>query len=375
MDPIDSPPAPWATAAADCAPSSVTRTYSRRRSAVKRAHDSDGGRDQHEPDGHQRDENQSQSQSQELDPAARLELRRALLGIPATSPPSSPGAAPAASTETSDRGGPSKPTKKPRTAGPLDAFFLVRKPPKSSPSPSLPSASDPSPPIPNSVAPTPLDSPTKQQPQQVAKRMIQSRLNFGQRNQGATRCPDCGMHYLPTSDSDRKLHAKFHKSSQLGIEYPGYRTDTLLATTPTFRILYHAPFPATSTKPLHAKLAAIHAHIDAALGAAPPTRNPHAPTWPSATRAAASWALSSWTRTPPDQPVDMKMATQAEAVGVSRVWVDAKCGRRGVASALLDAMRERTRADREMVAFSQPTEAGWGLARKWVGKEQVLIYY
>lgn len=58
-------------------------------------------------------------------------------------------------------------------------------------------------------------------------------------------------------------------------------------------------------------------------------------------------------------------------MGVCRIWTAGEWRRRGVARRLLDEARAEfvygLRVDRELVAFSQPTESGAALARGWWG--------
>lgn len=60
-------------------------------------------------------------------------------------------------------------------------------------------------------------------------------------------------------------------------------------------------------------------------------------------------------------------------LGISRIWVSRSHRRKGIASILLDCARSNffygIEIPKEMIAFSQPTQSGGSLAKKWYGKE------
>ncbi|KAF9108609.1 N-acetyltransferase esco2 [Mortierella sp. AM989] len=64
--------------------------------------------------------------------------------------------------------------------------------------------------------------------------------------------------------------------------------------------------------------------------------------------------------------------------GINRIWVSAHCRRQGVASRLLDAVRDRfiyaCKLQKSDLAFSQPTGDGKALARRYLGTEKFLVY-
>jgi N-acetyltransferase len=66
-------------------------------------------------------------------------------------------------------------------------------------------------------------------------------------------------------------------------------------------------------------------------------------------------------------------------MGISRIWVS-KCARKqGIAKRLLRFAAKRFiyhfNIPKEQIAFSQPTESGTRLARKWFGKESGWLVY
>ncbi|KAF9352487.1 N-acetyltransferase esco2 [Mortierella sp. AD094] len=64
--------------------------------------------------------------------------------------------------------------------------------------------------------------------------------------------------------------------------------------------------------------------------------------------------------------------------GINRIWVSAHCRRQGIASRLLDAVRDRfiyaCKLQKTDLAFSQPTGDGKALARQYLGTDKFLVY-
>jgi len=66
-------------------------------------------------------------------------------------------------------------------------------------------------------------------------------------------------------------------------------------------------------------------------------------------------------------------------MGVSRIWTSASARRNGVARKMLNCATDNflygMRLSKKTVAFSQPTESGGSLARRWFGKECGWLVY
>ncbi|KAF2399886.1 hypothetical protein EJ06DRAFT_466653, partial [Trichodelitschia bisporula] len=66
-------------------------------------------------------------------------------------------------------------------------------------------------------------------------------------------------------------------------------------------------------------------------------------------------------------------------LGISRIWTSAGSRGKGVATGLLNCATQNfivgMKIPKEKVAFSQPTESGGKLARKWFGKESGWLVY
>jgi N-acetyltransferase len=64
--------------------------------------------------------------------------------------------------------------------------------------------------------------------------------------------------------------------------------------------------------------------------------------------------------------------TDEAAIGISRIWTSRGSRKKGIARALLKCVAKTFLSKvtpKDMVAFSQPTEMGTALARRWFGQE------
>ncbi|KAF9731233.1 hypothetical protein PMIN06_012085 [Paraphaeosphaeria minitans] len=72
-------------------------------------------------------------------------------------------------------------------------------------------------------------------------------------------------------------------------------------------------------------------------------------------------------------------ARKPAILGISRIWTSTSHRKHGVATTLLDSARSTLlygmTIGKELVAFSQPTESGGKLARKWHGREAGWLVY
>lgn len=78
------------------------------------------------------------------------------------------------------------------------------------------------------------------------------------------------------------------------------------------------------------------------------------------------------------RPIEISKHAVPACLGISRIWSSAQARKQGVATALLKSAAEQfgiSEAGRTQVAFSQPTESGAALARKWFGKRHGWCVY
>ena len=73
-----------------------------------------------------------------------------------------------------------------------------------------------------------------------------------------------------------------------------------------------------------------------------------------------------------DAPVTVAETADDAWMGISRIWVSSGFRNKGVATALLDqasrTFREKMTTPKHLIAFSQPTQSGARLARRWFGR-------
>ena len=85
------------------------------------------------------------------------------------------------------------------------------------------------------------------------------------------------------------------------------------------------------------------------------------------------------TSSPVHHALTLSKETYPAVVGVSRIWTSKTFRRRGIANNLLDCVMNQfiygMEIAREEVAFSQPTDAGAGLARSWFEEDQGWCVY
>jgi N-acetyltransferase len=77
--------------------------------------------------------------------------------------------------------------------------------------------------------------------------------------------------------------------------------------------------------------------------------------------------------------ITVSTTTLPATLGISRIWTATSARREGIAASLLDSARKNflygMRIKKTKVAFSQPTESGGKLARRWFGRESGWLVY
>ncbi|KAF2857813.1 hypothetical protein K470DRAFT_279035 [Piedraia hortae CBS 480.64] len=260
--------------------------------------------------------------------------------------------------------------------------------------------------------------PTKKR--SACDRLTQLQINLGQTIQ--KQCPTCGMEYVASSAEDRKLHDRYHQQAvdgydvgkefagkaRLGTVFPGVlEGDWICAIT---HLDHH-----TRRKKVQSVLESVQRELGAVpisaqqLWASSKDRGPHFtaylyvrgtkcvgfaltvglsearlvlkpqvnPTKPilhhsvsavealKLRRLAAAEAEAQAT----SQPLLVSSVPVPARLGIARIWTSPRCRCEGIASSLLDTALASTKPlTKDDVAFSQPTEAGTRLARKWFGQ-------
>jgi N-acetyltransferase len=271
------------------------------------------------------------------------------------------------------------------------------------------------------IASTPPSSPplfriAPKKPQSKPKtrpaKLTQMTLDLGQ----ATRkkCPQCGMTYTPSNAVDSLFHKKFHAQSIGGVElsrrfveavskedknWSGQGGDYIIAidrsATPSKRKVVDAVMEVVERELGGVGVDGVWGFLDAGGGAAQREKRGEDrykaflyirahkcvgfllaeriheafPVLPSASATAPLDSSS----------VSVGTAPRKATMGISRIWTSSSARRAGVAVALLDCATAHflygLSIAKEVVAFSQPTDSGGRLAKRWFGRENGWLVY
>lgn len=200
-------------------------------------------------------------------------------------------------------------------------------------------------------------------------------------------CLECQMRYSESFDTDIRLHQRFHTAYLKGIKFPAWvlkrSTCTLLGSHQSFVFYKIEKYSGDAMQPImeliNQELEAadqIREELDAlefmiALA-------------DEGKRVAALLAIDTTVRESfiaqedHEQMISISDPNPVEAlIGVNRIWTDKTFRRRGLASGLLAlTIRESSldpARDRHLVAFSQPTHAGYSFATKFCGACRVYV--
>lgn len=244
--------------------------------------------------------------------------------------------------------------------------------------------------------------------------MVQMQLDLASETRKA--CKTCGMEYIPSNAEDAALHRKFHAMNVGGVDFTKAvvermrknqvwsggdgsfiavigRKDALAMRNRTSEVL----------KVVNTELAAVHIEVKELWSQ---TRAPDASAVDrfktylyirgqkciGACLAERIWdahaVLAQDDASTPDQqrPLDTKSSSisissesSPALLGISRIWTSNQHRKQGIATRMLDCARSDflygLQVEKEKVAFSQPTESGGNLARKWFGREAEWLVY
>jgi hypothetical protein len=325
--------------------------------------------------------------------------------------PSSPGELPVLFSDAVPRSSPSSsptirssppPVQRRRTT-----FSLFKKKVRSEP----PAAEAPS---------TPNDNAETPPPPQKKKRMVQMQLDLVGQHRKA--CKTCGMEYIPSNAEDAALHRKFHAMNFGGVDFTKSIADRMrqkqiwsggdgsfIAVVGRRDALVLRNKASDVLKVVNTELAAVSISdeelwsqtVPAAVNtkSADTEKEKESPALGDrykvylyvlgqkcvgaclAERIQEAYTVldqgdtSEQTKTPSAESqsssISISKAANPALLGISRIWTSKQSRRRGLARRLLDSARSDflygLTINKEMVAFSQPTESGGNLARKWFG--------
>jgi len=254
----------------------------------------------------------------------------------------------------------------------------------------------------------PSDSPTK---------LVQSFLDLGQKNFGPIVCPVCRMTYQRGQQEDEEMHAKFHKSHDKGIPFPGWKNEKEIATFGGDRIIVVTDDALAAQQK---KVKEIIDHVNDELGAVMRDtsslagfkvylyisakkevvgclvgeRISHAHKLiPGETQTGQSFLLlfgAFVSITHSNSPLHLTESGSSYGAqidlrqkyvalcGINRIWVKASERKSGIATKLVDAMCGdfifQCPIELSQLAFSQPTESGRAFAQKYTGVKDFLVY-
>lgn len=242
--------------------------------------------------------------------------------------------------------------------------------------------------------------------QRKSQKYTQLHLDFGQKVR--TRCKTCGMEYAPSIAEDAAVHQMFHNRNLGGVELGKAFVDTDACRS---RSLWQGnngnciiECDWRGSKTLKSKVRMVLDVVDKELGAVKvederlwfnPEIDPletHFTAYlylksskcvglclvqnlliaykvrPPERRAKGATSITQHQRT-------MMIATKPDGMimGISRIWISSGHRKEGLATRLLDCAQNNFvygfPVKKEYTAFSQPTDSGAALARKWYGKE------
>ncbi|KAG7215083.1 hypothetical protein INR49_022792 [Caranx melampygus] len=212
-------------------------------------------------------------------------------------------------------------------------------------------------------------------------------IDAGQKQFGATTCSSCGMVYSADNPEDNFQHTQFHQRFLDSIKFVGWKKERVVAEFWDGKIVLVMP---DDPKYAIKKAEDVRRVADNELGFQQVTLSrPHRPR-PicSSTQSGWWWDVSSpnpYDRVleQPDQPKDMtrddfmerhrawccSTVPEKALCGISRIWVFSLARRQGIATRMLDTVRNTfmygSHLTKEEIAFSDPTPDGKLFATKY----------
>ncbi|EMD00257.1 hypothetical protein BAUCODRAFT_63120 [Baudoinia panamericana UAMH 10762] len=249
----------------------------------------------------------------------------------------------------------------------------------------------------------------------IPKQLTQMQLSLGQKVQ--VQCKECGMDYVPSLAVDRKWHNIYHKHIVDGYDVEssfvqGHTKNVVYDVEGATDRIFYVDHTARSVQKRKAE--DVLMVVQKELGAVP---IPRKDLWSSqsidplqppeyaaymyirghrcigflltqhishAKRVLEPGPARKATEQPPslepaEQPLRISLQSFPAKLGISRIWTLASARKEGIALQLLDTalkhqnrraerVRHELHVEKQDVAFSQPTEAGTRLARRWFGE-------
>ncbi|XP_060586425.1 N-acetyltransferase ESCO1-like [Ruditapes philippinarum] len=223
-------------------------------------------------------------------------------------------------------------------------------------------------------------------------------IDAGQKKFGATQCEVCGMVYTMCEPADEGMHVKFHQSLLNALKFPGWKKEHVVQEfmdTGSRIIMITTESPKYAIK----KVEEINKVMGEELGFPEPNL-----TFRSSYKAFIfvseekkiegccvvepvregyrvlpdTQASQSSQNHPGHRPWCCSDEAEPVQIGISRIWVYSQARRKGIATKLLDCVRQwsiyGTVIPKHKVAFSDPTPDGKLLATRYIGTPTFLVY-
>ncbi|KAL5022396.1 hypothetical protein ScPMuIL_001551 [Solemya velum] len=223
-------------------------------------------------------------------------------------------------------------------------------------------------------------------------------LDAGQKRFGAMQCEFCGMVYTHSDPADETTHSRFHQDLLAAIKFPGWRKERVVQEFPNdgSRVIMVLPEdPRYAVK----KVEEINKIMGQELGFSEVSQAFHigqkAFLYISEDKRCEACcfaeSITEGYRVIPDiqqggllsrkegrHPWCCQSKPEPATVGVSRIWVHSQQRCRGIASKILDCVRQWFEygvvIKKEQVAFSDPTPDGKIFATRYTGSSSFLVY-
>ncbi|ELU04560.1 hypothetical protein CAPTEDRAFT_159966 [Capitella teleta] len=225
--------------------------------------------------------------------------------------------------------------------------------------------------------------------------MEQMTLDVGQSLIGAIQCEGCGMTYTHGEPTDEATHVKFHQRLLSALKFPGWKNERVIQEFyEGSRILVVLPHEKLFMK----KVNAIRILMDEDLGFVVESKNLQnsktflyiSPDHQVVACCVAEIISKGYRVLSPDSspmkspnsslPRPWCCSNDAEPArcGINRIWVLSSQRRQGIATRLLDAVRNHFimgyQLSRSELAFTDPTPTGKLLASTYCQTSQFLVY-
>ncbi|KAG9287761.1 hypothetical protein G9A89_017356 [Geosiphon pyriformis] len=226
-------------------------------------------------------------------------------------------------------------------------------------------------------------------------------LELGQKNFGPSTCPDCDMSYNIGTEDD-KVHAKYHRGVVSGIEYPGYKNEVIVQESLNRSRVVMFPYSRTTAfekKKINEILEVITTELNSVELTEQKlnfckiflyiTERKRVVGCVVAEHISHAYKVINTEHDADGLQAEIGFLDAGSAIfcskksvhsvcGIARIWVSRKHRRQGIATKLLDIIRNTfifgCTLKPGSIAFSQPTSDGKALATHYTGTSEFLVY-